>query len=234
MTPKEEEINNIRNLKHVDEDIKKQMIAGINERAKLKDVPVTPQSQGNLIYSSAPWKIYEQDAGMGEKDYAVMIGDIFYCRTDDSQTAMKIVESIRSRPTYFAAPSKDCRHLLRRGGSVLCLDTPHERKDCDHCISPQCFGSEETCKNPKEFSVDVPITIDRVTGEFDIDLTEHNVIIRNGAFQLILDYLDIHRDGFGIKPYVRSLMTVPGNEDHFMNPESKNFDPDAEAHGDGC
>ena len=58
------------------------------------------QHQGKLIYSSAPWKIYEQDAGMGERDYAVIINDIFYCRTDDSQTAMKIVESIRSHPAH--------------------------------------------------------------------------------------------------------------------------------------
>ena len=70
------------------------------------------QHQGKLIYSSAPWKIYEQDAGMGERDYAVIINDIFYCRTDDSQTAMKIVESIRSRP----APSPenhdvDCAYM---------------------------------------------------------------------------------------------------------------------------
>jgi hypothetical protein len=64
------------------------------------------QHQGKLIYSSAPWKIYEQDAGMGERDYAVIINDIFYCRTEDSQTAMKIVESIRSRPA--PSPDKGC------------------------------------------------------------------------------------------------------------------------------
>lgn len=216
MTP-EEEINNIRNLKHVDEDIKKQMIAGINEQTKSKNAPMASQPQSHCDHEC----VCDLYISLG------MDGD--NCPMNQ-HPKNPCTHDTRSRPTYFAAPSKDCRHLLRRGGSVLCLDTPHERKDCDHCISPQCFGSEETCKNPKEFSVNVPITIDRVTGEFDIDLTEHNVIIRNGAFQLILDYLDIHRDGFGIKPYVRSLMTVPGNEDHFMNPDSKNFDPDADAH----
>ena len=55
--------------------------------------------QGKLIYSSTPWKIYLQDSGMGEHDYAVILNDVFYCRTDDSQTAMKIVEAIGSRLT---------------------------------------------------------------------------------------------------------------------------------------
>ena len=47
---------------------------------------------------------------MGERDYAVIINDIFYCRTEDSQTAMKIVESIRSRPA--PSPQNDYRDLF--------------------------------------------------------------------------------------------------------------------------
>lgn len=63
------------------------------------------QPKERLIYSSVPWKIYEQDAGMGEHDYAVFLNDVFYCRTDDSQTAQRIVESIRSRPS--PAPAQE-------------------------------------------------------------------------------------------------------------------------------
>ena len=49
----------------------------------------------DIIYSSSPWKIYRQDAGMGEHDYAVFLDDVFYCRTEDSQTAMRIVNTMR-------------------------------------------------------------------------------------------------------------------------------------------
>ena len=49
----------------------------------------------DIVYSSSPWKIYRQDAGMGEHDYAVFLDDVFYCRTEDSQTAMRIVNTMR-------------------------------------------------------------------------------------------------------------------------------------------
>lgn len=36
---------------------------------------------------------------------------------------------------------EDCRYLLREGMSAHCIDsTCPSRKDCDHCISPQCFS----------------------------------------------------------------------------------------------
>ena len=38
---------------------------------------------------------------------------------------------------------KDCPYLLRRGMSVLCIDSyePSRRTDCNHCIEATCFGS---------------------------------------------------------------------------------------------
>jgi len=55
-----------------------------------------PQKE-QLVYSSVPWKIYRQDAGMGEHDYAVFLNDVFFCRTEYSQTAHEIIKAIHSR-----------------------------------------------------------------------------------------------------------------------------------------
>lgn len=49
----------------------------------------------DIVYSSAPWKIYRQDAGMGEHDYAVFLNDVYFCRTEHSQTASEIIRAIR-------------------------------------------------------------------------------------------------------------------------------------------
>lgn len=69
---------------------------------------MTPARQPDeqLVYSSVPWKVYRQDAGMGEHDYAVFLDGVFYCRTYDSQTAQRIVEAIRSRP--HTSPPAPC------------------------------------------------------------------------------------------------------------------------------
>ena len=97
------------------------------------------QHQGKLIYSSAPWKIYEQDAGMGERDYAVIINDIFYCRTEDSQTAMKIVESIRSRPhTSTSAPEQGTSKLCF-GTITLVLEECRKCNEIESCKQKQSF-----------------------------------------------------------------------------------------------
>lgn len=64
----------------------------------------------DIVYSSTPWKIYRQDAGMGEHDYAVFLNDVFYCRTDDSQTATRIINTMRS-PAPFE-PKFDSTDLL--------------------------------------------------------------------------------------------------------------------------
>ena len=41
-----------------------------------------------------------------------------------------------------ARQPQDCAYLLRRGMSVLCIDsTDPPRKNCEHVICPSCFGS---------------------------------------------------------------------------------------------
>ena len=52
-------------------------------------------AHGELVYSGVPWKIFRQDAGMGEHDYAVLKNDTFFCRTDDSPTAHEIIRAMR-------------------------------------------------------------------------------------------------------------------------------------------
>ena len=51
----------------------------------------------DIVYSSGIWKIYRQDSGMGEHDYAVFKNDMFFCRTEDSQTAFFIIEKVWGR-----------------------------------------------------------------------------------------------------------------------------------------
>ena len=77
-------------------------------------------AQGKIIYSSVPWKIYEQDAGMGERDYAVMLNDIFFCRTEYSQTAHKIIIAV-NRP-HTPAPE----HSV----SLTAIEIALRREDC--------------------------------------------------------------------------------------------------------
>jgi len=54
----------------------------------------------------------------------------------------------------------DCKYLLRRGMSVLCIDsTDPSRNDCDHCIDIKCFDSRpatapETCKKYWNYRAD--------------------------------------------------------------------------------
>jgi|WetSurMetagenome_2_1015567.scaffolds.fasta_scaffold180517_2 hypothetical protein len=60
---------------------------------------------GELVYSGTPWKIYRQDAGMGEHDYIVLLNDVYFCRTEYSQTAHEIIRAV-ARP-HTPAPSED-------------------------------------------------------------------------------------------------------------------------------
>jgi plasmid stabilization system protein ParE len=60
----------------------------------------------DIVYSSTPWKIYRQDAGMGEHDYAVFLNDVFFCRTEYSQTANEIINAIRHHTSAPAHPSE--------------------------------------------------------------------------------------------------------------------------------
>ena len=46
---------------------------------------------------------------------------------------------------------RDCTYLLRRGMSVLCIDsTEPSRKNCDHCVSPQCFATHTTTPSERD------------------------------------------------------------------------------------
>jgi len=45
----------------------------------------------DCVYDNGRWKIYRQDAGMGEHDYCVLRNGEFFCRTEREDTAMLIV-----------------------------------------------------------------------------------------------------------------------------------------------
>ena len=62
-----------------------------------------PDIPGEIVYSSTPWKMYRQNAGMGEHDYAVFLNDVFFCRTEHSQTAHEIIRAMRpsTRPHWL-------------------------------------------------------------------------------------------------------------------------------------
>jgi hypothetical protein len=48
----------------------------------------------DCVYSSGRWKIYRQDAGMGEHDYCVLRNDQFFCRTEHEDTARLVVDVV--------------------------------------------------------------------------------------------------------------------------------------------
>jgi hypothetical protein len=53
---------------------------------------------GELVegyYEDSLWKIYRQDAGMGEHDYAVFLNDVFFCRTEYLVTAQEIIRKVK-------------------------------------------------------------------------------------------------------------------------------------------
>jgi hypothetical protein len=50
------------------------------------------------VYDNAPWKIYRQDAGMGEYDYVVFLSDVFFCRTEFEATAKEIIRAMVKAP----------------------------------------------------------------------------------------------------------------------------------------
>lgn len=72
---------------------------------------------------------------MGEHDYAVFLNDVFYCRTDDSQTATRIINTMRS-PAPFE-PKFDSTDLL-----LLANDEwkRREERKHNHENAPWCAG----------------------------------------------------------------------------------------------
>jgi len=54
---------------------------------------MTAIAPGELVYSNEHWKIFRQDAGMGEVDYAIFLMDEFFCRTNENRYAIIIVRA---------------------------------------------------------------------------------------------------------------------------------------------
>lgn len=61
--------------------------------------PLTIQSagglMGELVYDVAPWKIYRQDAGMGEKEYRIFLNDVSFCVCNHEITAKEIIKAMK-------------------------------------------------------------------------------------------------------------------------------------------
>jgi len=64
---------------------------------------------GELVemFDGSVWKIYRQDAGMGEHDYGVFHNDIFFCRTEHLVTAREIIRAIRFHAGHSVYPLRD-------------------------------------------------------------------------------------------------------------------------------
>lgn len=72
-------------------------INSVSESSSPRSCHSGNQALGDLVYSSMPWKIYRQDVGMEEHEYAIFLNDTFFARTDYSQTAHEIIEAIKRR-----------------------------------------------------------------------------------------------------------------------------------------
>jgi hypothetical protein len=49
---------------------------------------------GEIVYEDKVWKVFRQDAGMGEKEYRAFRYDEFFCQTDNQEDAMEIIRCI--------------------------------------------------------------------------------------------------------------------------------------------
>ena len=75
---------------------------GKNEKVwinRLNKPPIVEICPGTRIYTSKDekWKIYRQDIGMGEYEYALFFNDTFLCRSDKLDTVKMIKILIDSR-----------------------------------------------------------------------------------------------------------------------------------------
>jgi hypothetical protein len=63
-----------------------------------------PNYMGELVegYEDSLWKVYRQDAGMGEKDYAVFHNGIFFCRTEHLITAQEIIRAVGYKAKHLS------------------------------------------------------------------------------------------------------------------------------------
>lgn len=60
---------------------------------------------GQCVYEDTCWKLFRQDAGMGETEYSLFRFDIFFCTCDQRKNADYILKLIHSRP--HPAPARD-------------------------------------------------------------------------------------------------------------------------------
>ena len=51
-------------------------------------------AMGALVMERHPWKVYRQDAGMGETDYVILRFDTFFARVPDESIAGLIVSAV--------------------------------------------------------------------------------------------------------------------------------------------
>jgi hypothetical protein len=54
----------------------------------------TDEAPGELVYDKYGWKIFRQDAGMGEKEYCVMRHGGFFGMFPSEQNAVLVVELV--------------------------------------------------------------------------------------------------------------------------------------------
>jgi hypothetical protein len=95
------------------------------------------------IFDVAPWKIYRQDAGMGEHDYAVMLNDVFFCRVEHEQHAHEIIRAIR-----FAANTKnaEAREATIRNATlddVYSSTLQYEQEGIPGCNDKSCSAEDD-------------------------------------------------------------------------------------------
>ena len=84
-------------------------------------------------------------------------------------------------------PDRDCIWLLRRGMSVLCIDSyDPPRKNCDHCVSPQCFAPHTT--TPSEQDKQEKFVTDAITFACE----KHDDEIRDNMLDKFKEIIRLH------------------------------------------
>lgn len=79
---------------------------------------------GQCVYEDSCWKLFRQDAGMGETQYSLFRFDIFFCTCDQRHNADYILGLIRSRPSPAPTTTK--------GGNII-LPAGERSTSCRNC-----------------------------------------------------------------------------------------------------
>lgn len=97
---------------------------------------------GQCVYEDTCWKLFRQDADMGETEYSLFRFDIFFCTCDQRKNADYILKLIHSRPHPAPAPTyqelvdfarwtqtfwKNGIEIMRKNGLVIKSDAPMEK-----------------------------------------------------------------------------------------------------------